>query len=59
VFVRSGGYSVTCAHGRFEKAALLTAVQDLAHDAGVQTPIIDMVAALLQGLERNAVLSKL
>ena len=53
---------MTCApaaHGRFEKAALLTAVQDFAHDAGVQTPIIDMVAALLQGLERNAVLSKL
>lgn len=43
----------------FEKDALLTAVQDMAHDVGVPTPFIDMAAALLQGLERNAVLNKL
>jgi ketopantoate reductase len=43
----------------FEKDAILTAVQAMAREAGVAIPYIDMAAALLQGLERNVVLSKL
>lgn len=43
----------------FEKDAIMTAVQQIAAEAGVSIPLIDMAAALLAGLERNAVLSKL
>ena len=43
----------------FEKDALVTAVQQVAHEAGVPTPYIDFAGALLQGLERNAVLARL
>ena len=43
----------------FEKDALVTAVQEVARSAGVATPYIDFAGALLQGLERNAVLAKM
>ena len=43
----------------FEKNALVTAVQQVAHEAGVPTPYIDFAGALLQGLERNVVLARL
>ena len=43
----------------FEKDALVTAVQQVAHEAGVPTPYIDFAGALLQGLERNVVLARL
>ena len=43
----------------FEKDALVTAVQEVARSAGVATPYIDFAGALLQALERNAVLAKL
>lgn len=43
----------------FEKDAIVTAVQEIAAAAGVETPFIDMAGGLLQALERNAVLAKL